>query len=336
MEWRRPYEEGAGHRRWRALALILLLLSIDNLSAEEYPSKPITTVVGFGVGGSADRMARSMTSALADELGQPVQVINKRGAGTLLASNYVLGRPDDGYTLYASSFAPYLTNSILEGNAQFSIQDFSFVNLQWFDEDLIALSKRSKFKNFIDVLTALRDEPKTVRAACVRGSGGHLMARLLLESLGVPQENINLVTYNSGGLARAAVAGGIVDFIIISAKGSESIRDYLNPQAIISHQPNEEWGVPTLNQLLAPLGMETPVLPGSMRGFATSSTFAREYPERFKAIAQAFQRSLENPTIQQQLDEANIGRRWIGPEESTKLMRTNFELIRQYSYLLKE
>ena len=321
--------------RHKPVLAILLLLIAPLVISENFPARPVTVVVGFGVGGSADRMARSMSSRLGDELGQPVQVINKKGAGTLLASNYVLGRPHDGYTIYASGFSPYMINTIIEGNAEFTIDDFAFVNFQWFDEDLIALSKRSKYSNLQEVLEAIRNKPKTVRAACVRGSGGHLMARLMLETLDIPQENLNLVTYNGGGQARAAVAGGVVDFIVISAKGSESIREYLNPQAIVSDQPDANWGVPTLNQALQPLGVQVPVLPGSVRGYATTARFKQQYPQRFAAIAAAFERVLAAPDIQAQLDKASIGRRWIGPDNAEAMMRTNFTIIQQYGYLLE-
>ena len=175
-----------------------------------------------------------MSNSIAAELGQPVQVINKRGAGTLLASNYVLNQAHDGYTIYASGFSPYLSNTILEGNADFTIEDFAYLNFQWYDEDIIALNRDSKYRDLPDLLEAIRTQPKTVRASVVSGSGGHLMAKLLLEVNGIPQENLNLVTYNSGGLARAAVAGGVVDYIVISAEGTEGIREYVRPLAILS------------------------------------------------------------------------------------------------------
>ena len=171
--------------------------------ADDYPNRPITIVVGFGVGGSADRMTRAMSSYIADAIGQPVQVINKRGAGTLLAANYVLDQPHDGYTVFASGFSPYLSNTILEGNADYTIEDFAYLNFQWFDEDLIALNKDSEYESLPDLLEDIRENPKTVRGAVVSGSGGHLIAKLLLEVSGIPQENLNLVAYNSGGLARA-------------------------------------------------------------------------------------------------------------------------------------
>lgn len=321
-------------RRWQVFFVSLLLLCVS-VAAEDYPEQPITMVVGFGVGGSADRMARAMSSFVADELGQPVQVINKKGAGTLLASNYVLSRPHNGYTIYASTFSPYMTNTIIEGNAQFTIDDFSYINFQWFDEELIALSKRSKYQSLAEVIEAIRDKPKTVRASVVRGSSGHLMVKLILESLGIPQDNLNLVTYNSGGQARAAVAGGVVDFIVISAKGSESIREYLNPQAIVSDQPSDSWGVLPLNQVLADKGVNIPVLPGSIRGFATSAQFKRDYPERFEKITAAFSNALANKELQELLDRGDIGRRWVGPQRSSAVIKTNFELISKYSYLIQ-
>lgn len=317
------------------LALAVMCVAARPAVADDFPNKPLTMVVGFGVGGSADRMARAMSSYLADELGQPVKVINKKGAGTLLAANYVLARPDDGYTIFASTFSPYLTNTIIEGNAEYTINDFSYMNFQWFDEELIALSKRSKYKSLPEVLEAIRTRPKTVRASVVRGSGGHLMAKLLLEVNGIPTDNLNLVTYNSGGQARAAVAGGVVDFIVISAKGSESIREYLNPVAIVSDQPSANWGVPTLNEVLKPAGVEAPVLPGSIRGYATSTAFKRNFPARYDLITSALKKALENEDLRKLLDRGEIGRRWIGPERSEAMMTTNFEIIKHYGYLLQ-
>lgn len=321
--------------RFVEVLVVAGLLSPIASSADDFPNRPVTIVVGFGVGGSADRMTRSMSSFIADELGQPVQVINKRGAGTLLASNYVLGQPNDGYTIYASGFSPYLSNTILEGNADYTIHDFAYLNFQWFDEDIIALNKESTYKDLPELLEAIRSRPKTVRASVVRGSGGHLMAKMLLEINGIPQENLNLVAYNGGGLARAAVAGGVVDYIIISAEGTESIREYIRPLAIVSDRRNPNWDAPTLNEALQPSGIQVPVLPDTIRGFATTAEFKRQYPERFAKIAEAMKRALENEELQDILQHSAIGGRWTGPEYSERMMEETFNIFKNYSYLLK-
>ncbi len=314
------------------------LLAQDPVAAQadDFPSRPVTIVVAFGVGGSADRMARTMAPFVAAVLGQPVQVINKSGAGTLLAANYILDQPHDGYTVLATGFSPYLSNTILESNADYTIDDFAYLNFQWFDEDLIALNRNSDYESLPDLLADIRDNPKTVRAAVVRGSGGHLIAKLLLEVHGIPQQNLNLVTYNSGGLARAAVAGGVVDFIVISAAGTEGIREYVRPLAIVSRRRSPDWQAPTLNEALAPTGISVPILPGSIRGFGTSAEFRRRYPARFEKLAFAFRTALRNDELIELLERGSIGRRWLGPAQSESTMRESFGVFKDYSYLLSE
>lgn len=306
------------------------------VSADDFPNRPVTIVVAFGVGGSADRMTRTISGFIADALGQPVQVINKRGAGTLIGSNYLLDQPHDGYTMLASGFSPYLTNTILEGNADYTIDDFAYLNFQWFDEDLVAVNRDSEYKDLPALLTAIREKPKTVRGSVVRGSGGHLIAKLLLEVSGIPQENLNLVAYNGGGLARAAVAGHVVDFIIISAEGTESIREYVRPLAIVSAERNQEWDAPTLSEAMAPTGIKVPLLPGTIRGLATSAETKQQYPERFEILANAVEAALRNEELEDLLERASIGGQWVGPRESERLMRETFRIFEEYSYLLTQ
>lgn len=308
-----------------------------NLFADNYPTKrPINMVVGFGIGGSADRMTRSMTTFLSDELETRVKVINKKGAGTQIAANYVLRKPPNGYTIFASTFAPYLANTILTGKAKYKITDFDFFNIQWFDFELFALNKNSKYNNMMEVIEAIKNKPKTVKAAVVQGSGGHLILKLLLEKFNIPQDNLNLVTYSSGGKARTAVAGGQVDLIVISAQGSESIREFLKPIAIVKDKKMKQWDAPTLNEAIAPSGIKMPVFSGSMRGYAVSKKFKEKYPKRYKKLVEGMKRTLANKDVQSFLKKSDIGYVWTGPEESNKLIKESFDIFKSYSHLLKK
>lgn len=318
-----------------ACALTLpLLISATSATASNYPNRPLEAVVGFGTGGSADRMTRIMSNHLSQELGVPVRVTNRPGAGTQIAANYILNAPDEGYHLFSSTFAPYLTNTILAGNATYSVEDFSYINFQWFDQDLIAVNKDSGYNSLAEVLEVIKNEPGKVRASVVQGSAGHLMARILLDAYDIPQNHLNLVTYNSGGEARTAVAGGQVDLVLISAQGSESIREFLTPLAIVSEERIEQWDVPTVNEALQPLNIEVPVLQGSMRGFAVSAEFERRHPERFNKLAQAMQNALAKKELQDELRSHEIGGVWVGPEKANQMMRENFETFRRYAHML--
>lgn len=310
------------------------LLVLVPAAQAAYPEKPVTLVVGFGVGGSADRMTRSMSSFLSDKLDQAVRVVNKKGAGTLLAANYVLKAPADGYTVFASTFAPYMSNTIIHGGAKYKIDDFAFINAQWFDFDLIATNKDKPYGSLAELLTAIKDNPGKISAAVVQGSAGHLMVKLLLKNNNIPDKNLNLVTYNSGGKARSAVAGGQVDFIAISAEGCEGIREFLNPLAVVLDKPSKSWDAPMVNEALKPLGIKVPVLPGSIRGFAVKAEVKEKYPQRFNKLVKAFEEILADKGVKKFLRGNKIGAEFTGPDKTQQLMQENFEVFSQYKGLM--
>jgi tripartite-type tricarboxylate transporter receptor subunit TctC len=83
-----------------ALALLSLLAAFVPAGAQNnYPSRPIRLVVGFGAGGGNDIFARIVAAKLSDILGQPVVVENKPGAGGRLSAEFVSNQQADGYTL---------------------------------------------------------------------------------------------------------------------------------------------------------------------------------------------------------------------------------------------
>ncbi len=302
---------------------------------EDYPNKPIAFVVGFGTGGGADRLARAMSGHFSKAIGQPVNVINRPGAITQIANTYLLNQRHDGYHILVSTPAPYLTNSILRGNASYSLDDFAMLNLQWYEYELIAVNKDTPYQTLDELLDAIEQNPKKVRASVVEGSGGQLIINMLLNEAGIPTDNLNLVTYSSGGKSRTAVAGGQVDFISTSAKAAESIREFIRPLAVVLKERNSSWDAPTINEALESRGIEVPVLYGSIRGFYVTKEFKNNYPDRFNKLADTMESVLKDPAVQAELNKGQIGHTWTGPEESDAIMLRNMEQFRQYSGLLR-
>lgn len=301
-----------------------------------WPDRPITFVVGFGVGGSADRTARALAQFMTEEIGQPITVVNREGAGGQLAATYVLAQPDDGYTLLATAISPYLANSILNTGADYTLDDFAFINGQWSDYDLIAASTESGVTSMEEMITAIRDNPGEHSVSVVTGSAGELSTYILLDVAGIPFEDLNIVTYESGGAARAAAAGGQVDFTILGAEGSDAIRDMVMPLAIISEDPLAGWDdVPLLNDAVADLDLEVPIVSGSIRGLAASAAFREEHPDRWETVVSAYERTMQNPEFIAFLESNEIGADWLGPERTTERVRTNFEILEQYGHLME-
>src|SRR4051812_1280810 len=75
------------------------------LSAQQFPSKPITLVVPYAAGGNVDISARVLQAGIGDSLGQPLIIENRPGAGGLIAGDYVARSAPDGHTLFVGSNA---------------------------------------------------------------------------------------------------------------------------------------------------------------------------------------------------------------------------------------
>lgn len=304
--------------------------------AAEWPERPITFVVGFGIGGSADRTARGLSTFIADELGQPVKVVNKPGAGGQLAATYVLGLPADGYTVFATAMSPYLANSIIHGGAKYSLDDFAFINAQWSDWDIILMSKDRPFKTLVEFLNAVRDNPKKHSVSIVPNSSGHLHTLMLLDAAKIPRENLNIVTYQSGGAARAAVSGGQVDITIQSGEGSESIREFTTPLAVIRPTRHKAWDAPTLAEAIKPLGVSMTILNGSMRGLLVRKEVKEKYPDRYQKLVDAYAKTLERKEVKKFFKRSSIGADWLGPEKTTEIVYKNYEILKKFKDLIKK
>jgi tripartite-type tricarboxylate transporter receptor subunit TctC len=84
-------------------------------AAENYPTRPVRIIVGFGPGASGDLAARVLAQALTRLLGQQFIVENRSGAGSMIATGFVSHAPSDGYTLLqgtvANTINPVITAS---------------------------------------------------------------------------------------------------------------------------------------------------------------------------------------------------------------------------------
>jgi len=87
------------------LALGAFLACPATVSAQAWPSKPITIVAAYPPGGVADQMARLLANELAKRVGQPVTVENRVGASGMIGANYVAKAPADGHTLLMGAMA---------------------------------------------------------------------------------------------------------------------------------------------------------------------------------------------------------------------------------------
>ncbi|MGH8431076.1 MAG: Bug family tripartite tricarboxylate transporter substrate binding protein, partial [Solimonas sp.] len=96
-----------------ATGLAVAALAGNSALAQDYPTKPVTLVVGYPAGGPVDTFARALGQRLTEELKQIFIIDNKPGANEIIASQYVAKAKPDGYTIFISTEAPLTQNQFL-------------------------------------------------------------------------------------------------------------------------------------------------------------------------------------------------------------------------------
>ena len=106
--------------RWVGVAGAVFAAGVATAAAaEDYPTRPVRVIVGFGPGAVADIIARVMATRMSQSLGQQIVVENRPGAGSSLGAEYVARAPKDGYTLLMCTVAQTINPAINNAELRF-------------------------------------------------------------------------------------------------------------------------------------------------------------------------------------------------------------------------
>ncbi len=128
------------NRRYALPLLALAALHTAPVWAQAYPQKPIRLIIGYTPGGAADVIARIVGDAMGRQLGQPLNVDNKPGAGSTLASELLARAPNDGYTLGLATGTLYGIDQHLY-KAKYTPADFAPVTRFTISPLILAVNK---------------------------------------------------------------------------------------------------------------------------------------------------------------------------------------------------
>jgi tripartite-type tricarboxylate transporter receptor subunit TctC len=191
------------------VALAGLLTSLAATRADDYPSKPITIVVGFAPGGPTDTVARIIAQHISKTLGQSVIVENQTGAAGTIAMTHVVRSPPDGYTL---SVGQWTTNvgAVMAYPVQFDVlKDFAPISLLTSSKLLIVARKDLPANTAKELVAWLKANPGKANGASVGvGSAVHVC---LLDFMNRTGTKFQLVYYRGGAPAVQDLASGQAD-----------------------------------------------------------------------------------------------------------------------------
>lgn len=273
----------------RATAGALLLLAAPLSMAQAWPARPIRLVVPFPPGGLIDNMARLVGSRLSQELGQPVVIDNKPGAGGNVGAAEVARAPADGYTLLMASPALTISPAVYK-NLPYQPSQLAPVALLGRVPNVLLVNPASGIGKVQDLVGRAKAKPGQLNyASNGNGTSLHLSAELFKRR---SETFITHVPYRGAAAAITALLSGEVDMMfdnLPSAIGQIQAGK-LRALAVTTAQRSSALpDVPTL----AEAGME---------GFNVSAWFGVAAPAGLPApvatrLADALQKVVQQPEV---------------------------------------
>src|SRR5262244_20887 len=182
----------------KQLAAVAALAFSVGAFAQTFPSKPITTVVGFEPGGGTDTTARIIAPALSELLGQQVVVENRSGAGGNIAVDYTAKAAPDGYTLVLANVGALAVNPHILKTPYDPLKDLAPIGMAVVFANVLVVQPTLPIKSLADYVKVAREKKGLTYASSGIGGAGHLAGELLSRVAKAPLVH---VPYKGGGPA---------------------------------------------------------------------------------------------------------------------------------------
>jgi tripartite-type tricarboxylate transporter receptor subunit TctC len=186
----------------RAFVVALALCLATPGMAQDWPTRPLRLVVGFGAGGGTDLAARIVAQPLQEILGQPVLVENRPSAGGIVGGDQVVKGAKDGHTLLMMSNSNAVSAAMYKTLPYDLLKDFEMLSLVATASLVMVVAPKFPANDFQDVLALLKADPnKYSYGSAGIGTTQHFAAELMGQLAGV---KITHIRYRS---TRAVIAG---------------------------------------------------------------------------------------------------------------------------------
>ncbi len=298
----------------RRLACLLLAAGIAPMAmAQDYPNKPIRLIANFGAGSSIDLIARIVAKPLSEQLGVPVVVENRAGAGGDLATDFVSKAPKDGYTIGFASPGPLVFNPMMRKSMPYAPSDIAPVILLATGPNVLLVNPEVPGKTLQELIAYIRANPgKVSYASAGTGTSGHLAGELFRY---ITKTDILHIPYKGNAEAVTDVLAGRVQLLF---SGVPPIRAHVESgklRAIAvadARRAKQLPGVPTVAEagmsggesgawygILAPAGTPAPIL---------------------DRLAAEFAKAIQRPDVREQFDRLGIDPSNLSRSEFDKMI----------------
>ena len=291
----------------RVIAIALAASSLP-VQAQPYPNQPIRLIVPFAAGGPSDVLARAFSQKLGEDLGQPVIIDNKPGAGTNLAAEFVARAKPDGYTIFLMMVGTQAINETLYKKLSYNtIKDFAPITLVASSSLMLVANPSVPVKNTTELIAYAKANPGKVNfGSSGTGTPLHLGGELFNVQAGT---DITHVPYKGAAPALTDVLGGQIQTAMI---GTPAALPYVKSGKLTPI------GVTSLKR--SPNAPEVPAIAETLSNFEVELVYALVAPAGtpnaiIKRLNAQMSTILNNPEVKTQLASRGFDVQTSSPEQ---------------------
>lgn len=268
--------------------VVLSISMISSAATAAWPEKPITLIVPWGAGGGTDTTARIVGKALSEELGVPVNVVNRTGGQGVIGHSAIANAKADGYTL--GMMTAEITMMHWTGLTDLTYKNYTPLGKFAGVVGGIQVKKDSKFKDAKQLLDYIETHPGKLKASGGGyGSVWQLNMAGFLNSAGLKPDAVKWVPSEGSASALQELVAGGVDFTSTSINESDAMiqAGEVRPLVVMAPERSEYYPkVPTIEE-----AVQISWNSGSWNGLVGPAGLPKEVKDKLIPIVRKIQNS---------------------------------------------
>jgi len=293
---------------------IFLFVLFSGIAEAQYPSKPVRVVIHFPAGGSTDLVARVLSQALGESLGQPFVVENRTGADGVIAAAAVMQSPPDGHTLFIATNTAMLQVPLLQKKPPYDpLTAFTPVSLVGRYTFLLVVTPSLGVNSFNEFIAYARNNPGKINFSTYSGASQLAYAQIV-KNAGV---DMLRVPYKGEAPSVTDILGGTIHAVFATPTSSLSHIQSGRLKALAVTLP-QRW--PLLPEV--PTTVEAGMPPINVEFFAALFGPAGMPPEIAQRLSKELNAIIARPSIREQIDKQGFALAGSSPAELRGFIKT--------------
>lgn len=305
------------------LSALILPLSLSALHANAaYPERPIQMIVPWAAGGGTDSIARTVAVALEQELGQPVNVVNRAGGGSVVGHTVLANAAPDGYTI--GMMTGEISMMHWQGLTELDYADFTPIAQVNYDYAGVQVSAESPYASLGELIEAIRSQPEGTFKASGVGQGGiwHVAFGGMLVDQEIDPRAVRWIPSEGAAPAMVDLLAGGIDIAPTSVPEARAMIDAGRVKSLAIMAPERNPVFPDVPTLEEEIGSHYTL--GEWRGIGGPAGMDEEVVATLEA---ALEKAFASDIYQDYMRQQGFGAVWRGSADFADFMQETDALM---------